>query len=117
METGTPFDVLQSAVFETTKAVFGYECSWTAQDKGGSYSGKVHFSNPTEALRTIGVEYDPTAWEMEYKDGDFPGLKERVDRRDSKERVNIAGTEYWVKQILTKFDGKTFVASLKPVVE
>lgn len=111
---GSPFDNLQNLIFDTTKDLFGFECSWTAQDGGASYTGKVHFKNPTQKLKDIGVEFDPTNWEMEYRFGDFDGLQERVEARNSKEKVTVDGVEYYVINIDTDWDGKTYTAKLKP---
>jgi hypothetical protein len=111
---GTFFDDMQNTVFETVKEVFGPEVSWTSIDQLASYTGKILFKNPTEELQTAGVFYDPQTWMMEYKEGDFPGLKERVDARGTPEIVVIDGANFVVKSIDTVFDGKTFRAHLQP---
>lgn len=112
--SGSVFDDMQNTVFETAKDVFGREVSWLSVDQLASYSGKILFKNPTEELQIAGVIYDPLSWQMEYKEGDFVGLKERVDGRGSIETVVIDGNEFVVRSIDTVHDGKTFRGNLQP---
>lgn len=112
---GSPFDVLRDNVFDTIKNVFGYECSWTAIDGGASYTGKVNFQNPTEVLKNIGVQYDENDWMMEYREGDFAGLFERVEKRNTPaEVVTIDSNNYYVMAVIQVHDGATYRAVLKP---
>lgn len=112
---GSPFDTMRDAVFNQTKNLFGYDCSWSARDGGATYTGKVLFKNPTEEVRLQGVEYDAEDWCMEYKHGDFPGLYERVEQRnDPPEIVTIDGKNYYVKNVVKVWDGATYRANLKP---
>lgn len=114
---GSPFDALRDQTFDQTTNVFGYDCIWNATDGGTSFSGKVHFKNPTSELRMVGVEYDEEDWTMEYKEGDFIGLYERVEaRNDDPELVTIDGNLYYVKKIKKIHDGATYIAALKPSV-
>ena len=53
---GSAFDQLKNTTFDITKKVFGYPCEWVAIDGGASFSGLVHFKNPTEELRLQAVE-------------------------------------------------------------
>ena len=69
---GSPFDIIRDTTFDITRKVFGYECSWTANSGGASFTGLVHFKNPTEEVRLVGVEYNENDWVMEYREGDFP---------------------------------------------
>lgn len=116
---GSAFDNLQNLVFDTAKGLYGYDASWTAVDSGAAWTGKVLFKNPTEQYQ-LGVaqfQYDPYRYEMEYKFGDFEGLKERVDKRSTDEVVTIDGKEYFVRAVDTLFDGKTYKATLTPVAD
>ena len=115
--TGSPFDALSRNVFTTTVDIMGYVATWTPSGGGDSYVAKVHFNNPTEAVQRVGIEYNPTAWQMEYYIGDFPGLKALADGRGSLEVVNVAGYDWYVKTVVKKHDGKTYIAELKPVSE
>ena len=112
---GSVFDNLRDITFDTTKRVFGYRCSWTATTGGATYTGLVHFKNPTEEVRMQGVQYDQNDWQMEYREGDFPTLFNLVEeRRDPPEVVNIDDQEYYVMSVVQIFDGATFRATLKP---
>lgn len=111
----SPFDQIQRTAWETVGKTFAEPASWTPSTGGAAFSANVFFKNPTEELRLAGVEYDPAEWQMEYLEGDFPGLKGLVDSRDSEEVVDIDGTSYYIKAIDTVYDGKTYRASLQPV--
>ena len=108
------FDSLRNTVFDNTRAGFGRQAVWMAADGGASFSGLVHFNNPTESLKTLGFEFQVDAIEIEYREGEFEGLKERTDKRNSSEVITIDGTEYLVRQVLQIHDGGTFLAKLVP---
>lgn len=113
---GSNFDNLQNALFQVVKDQFGFAASWTASDNSGTWEGLVLFKNPTQVAELAGFgQYDPTMWQMEYKFGDFPGLRELVDARISEEVVTIDGTQYHVRAVATVFDGRTIKATLQPV--
>lgn len=115
---GSAFDLMQSSVFEQAKSLFGFDASWTAMDGGATWTGKVLFKTPTELYSPGGTfQFDPYRYEMEYKSGDFPGLKERADKRATQEIVTVDGKEYHVRNIDTDFDGKTLRATLQPVAD
>lgn len=112
---GSKFDAMQNALFEVVKDQFGFAASWTASDSSETWNGLVLFRNPTQVAELAGFgQYDPTIWEMEYKFGDFPGLRELVDARISEEVVIIDGVEYHVRAIASVYDGRTFKATLQP---
>lgn len=110
----SPFEALQRGVFDTVKSVMGFTASWTPSAGGDAIEKLVLFQNPTEEMKLAGVEYDPTAWRMEYRFEDFPGLEDAVNARASNEVVVIEGTEYYIAKVSKKFDGKTFIAELQP---
>lgn len=110
------FDTMQAGVFEQAKGLFGYPATWVSVDGTKTWTGKVLFNNPTANYAPGGTfQYDPYRYEMEYKDGDFPGLIERVDERGTPETVTVDGKEYHVRAISADFDGKTYRATLQPV--
>jgi hypothetical protein len=113
---GSNFDTMQNSLFETVKNQFGFSAIWTASDSSETWEGLVLFRNPTQVAELAGFgQFDPTIWEMEYKFGDFPGLRELVDGRNTEEVVEIDGTEYYVRAIATVFDGRTIKATLQPL--
>lgn len=113
---GSNFDTMQNALFQTVKNQFGFSAIWTASDSSQTWEGLVLFRNPTQVAELSGFgQYDPTIWEMEYKFGDFPGLRELVDARISEETIEIDAVEYYVRAISAIFDGRTFKATLQPV--
>lgn len=86
----------------------GFAATW------GEFTERVGFKNPTEEMRVAGVDYDPTAWTMEYRDDHFVGLEAAVSVRGSAQVVEIEGKEYWVRRVSRRLDGRTFVAELQP---
>ncbi len=110
------FDNMQSGVFGQARSLFGYPAAWVSVDTEAQWSGKVLFKNPTENIQNGSFAYDPYRYEMEYFDGDFPGLLERVEARNSvPETVTVDGKQYEVRDITAAFDGKTYKATLQPV--
>jgi hypothetical protein len=104
----TPFERLQRNTFDVITRTMGYVCTW------GALEARVTFQNPTEEMKVAGVDYDPTAWVMEYRYEDFPGLELAVSKRGAVETVTIEGQQYDVRKITRKFDGKTYLAQLQP---
>lgn len=111
--TGSPFDSLSKVVFDTTTSAMGYEATWSPVGGGDTQTAKVHFNNPTEVVQRVGIEYNAEAWQLEYYEGDFEGLKEAVDARGPAETIEAAGKEWVVKTVIKKHDGKTYIAELK----
>ncbi len=111
----SPFQALQDSVFAITTDIMGFAAEWTPTAGGETYTARVHFKNPTKEARLSGIVFDPDAWQCEYKFGDFPGLKELVDTRGPAEIIEIDGSEYNVVAVATDWDGKTYIAYLKPV--
>lgn len=111
--TGSPFDLLSKSVFAATVETMGYVATWEPAGGGDTQTAKVHFNNPTEAVQRVGIEYNAESWNMEYYEGDFVGLKTAVDARGSAESIQAAGKEWFVKSVIQKHDGKTYIAELK----
>lgn len=104
------FDALQNNTFNVVSHTMGDPASWTNTDSL-LVVAKVLFKDPTHTAKALKQDYDPEACMMEYKLGDFVGLRERVDA-GAEEIVNIAGADYGVTKITAEFDGKTFYAHL-----
>lgn len=113
--TSTPFEALQRAAFGVIQDVMGFAATWTPAAGGDEKTARVLFQNPTEDMKLAGVDYAPDHWRMEYQIDDFPGLETAANRRQSAEIVEIEGTQYYVRKVSKKFDGKTFIADLQPV--
>jgi hypothetical protein len=113
----TEFDDMAAQTFSTVTALMGEGAVWHSSD-GRQIAGKVLFKNPTEPL-PIGdsekYEYRPNSVTMEYYAGTFDGLKEAVDA-GKKEYITVMEATWFVQDVTTKFDGKTFVAHLEPHV-
>lgn len=106
------FDNLQNTVFDVVTVTMGYDAVWNPSAGGSQQTAKVLYKGPSEMQKIEGVDYDPEAIVMEYKKGDFDGLKEAAD--DSKFEVVTVGAigDFYVKSVIEKFDGKTLKATL-----
>lgn len=124
------FDNLQKTAFNVVTGTMGYPALW---QQGGDFSGfdfettdvdsgvfkqaKILYKGPTEKERLANVDYDTDNLTMEYKQGDFDGLKDSVDtnKREVVRIYDIAGL--WIDvSVLTvrrKFDGQTFEAQVR----
>ena len=111
----TDFDNLAGQVFSTVIELMGDNAVWH-RSKSKTVEGKVLFKNPTEPLKmgeTEQYEYRPTQATAEYYNGDFEGLKKKVDNKIP-QYMSVRGNRYLVTEVTTKFDGKTYVAHLEP---
>lgn len=110
---GSFFDSFRDNVFSHTTKTFGYPCEWTSTDGLVSFSGLVHFKNPTEEVQIQGVEYDSDDWIMEYNAVDFPGLLDRVEQVNNvPEKISLDGKTFTVKNAYKVHDGGTIRANL-----
>jgi hypothetical protein len=100
------FDAIQESAFDIVTNTMGYDASWN------NYTSQVLFNSPSEKQAIQDVEFDPTAFKMEYREGVFDGLKESVDEGNN-ETIDINGITYYVIEVKKKFDGKTFIATLR----
>ena len=114
------FGRVQEVSFDCVTRVMGYEASWTPTNSATQQTANVLLKNPTEKYGYLGnqqyqlPEFNPLHWVMEYREGKFDGLKALVDTRSSEEKVTINGQEFFVSAVYSKFDGKTYIATLAP---
>jgi hypothetical protein len=114
---GALFDLLQNAVFDASLAVFGYTAIWVPANGAPAHTEMVHFRAATDDEQLAGpAGYSEPQWQMEFKAGQFPGLRESVDAAQVIEIVTISGHQYDVRAITASYDGKTLTAMLNPHV-
>ena len=111
------FDSIQKTAFEIVTNTFGYPATWTPSNSETELSAKVLYKDATEKQGLGDIDFNDCRYLMEYKAGDFPGLVEMVQNVDNTETVKIETTvgtvlEFFVKNIETKYDGKTIIAFL-----
>ena len=116
---GSPFDRLRKTAFSIVKNVMGYSASWTPSTGGVAQTAKVLFKDPTVMHRLNGpegpfikIEYGPFDYIMEYDLGIFPALQDNV-REKLTEIVTIDGRNYGVRDVKSKWDGNTFIATMQ----
>jgi len=114
---GNLFDSLQDNTFDVATNTMGYPATWQPAAGGPLQTAKVLYNNDTEKYEVSNMQYDPFSWRMEYRYPFFTGLKPSVDNNEN-ETVTITlpggDTEFYVRRVDTKFDGKTFTAYLEP---
>lgn len=99
------FDSLQNKAFSIVSDTMGYDAVW------GELVARVLFNDPSKKYELAGIDFEPTGYSMEYKEGDFTGLLELVNSGDIA-AVTINGASYSVLSVRKEFDGKTYVAQL-----
>jgi hypothetical protein len=115
------FDSLQNTVFDLTATTFGYPATWKPSDSEEILNAIVLYKDATEKHGLSDQDYNIERYQMEYKNGDFEGLKEKIAAGDLENvkielKPGVIGT-FAVRRIETKYDGKTIVAFLnEPVI-
>ena len=114
---GNIFDTAKLNMFDITTTVMGYDAVWVNSDTAQEYSARVHYKHATPSEDLDGVAYFPTAPMMEFKAGDFDGLKALVDA-GSVETVTIDGIgAFYIRDANRKYDGDTIFCMLAPTDE
>jgi hypothetical protein len=108
------FDTAKLNMFDITTKVMGYDAVWINSETLREYSAKVHYKHATPSEDLAGVAYFPTAPLMEFRAGDFEGLKALVDAGGI-ETVNIDGIGvFYIRDANRKYDGDTITCMLAP---
>ena len=109
------FDSVQHLTITATQDLYGDVLVWTLSNGGPIaqvHTLKVLYSSP-ENKQVLGdsdkYEYSPYNYSFEYYEGQLKGLKESVDAGNV-ETVLIKSKTLVVREIDTRFDGKTYVA-------
>jgi hypothetical protein len=105
------FDALQNNSFDIITQTMGYDATWTPLVGGAQVTARVLFKDPTEMHELGMVEYSPVGYMMEYRRGTFDGLFEST-RNGYTEEVSVNGIAYYVRDIKSSYDGKTYRAKL-----
>lgn len=106
------FDSLQNSAYALVAKTMGYDAVW-AKAGGQTETGRVLFNDPSKKYQLAGMDFQPAGWTMEYQAGTFNGLEEAVQSGETPQFVTISGQEYFVRQVLKEFDGKSYVAVLE----
>lgn len=111
------FDTYKNGMFNVTTKVMGYGAVWVNSETLEEFTAKVHFRHATPAEDLSMVDYHPEHPYMEFKAGDFDGLKALVDA-GSAELISIEGKgNFYVRDAIGKYDGDTFACALAPATE
>lgn len=116
----TFFDEIQNTAFDIVTSTFGYSASWLPSDGSSEQTAIVLYKDSTEKHPLSNVDYIVERYVMEYKEGDFVGLKEAVARGENESvKIVMDGAVtllFMVRKTETKYDGKTIIATLNPPV-
>ena len=102
------FDAIQEAAFSTVHNVYGDVALWTSNN---NLSGDVlvNAKNEKETIDT-GIGYEGAQYVLEYYEGTFPGLYEKVKKGKTTEYFTVNGINLVnMPQAIEKmWDGKTY---------
>lgn len=109
---GNLFDNLQNNVFRTVSSTMGYDATWTPAGSSTPLIGRVLLKKPTEEMELANarVDFNPFVHFIEYQEGVFPDLLERVRANENTETIEIDGSLYDVMHVEPLYDGKTLKA-------
>lgn len=108
------FDSIQDTAFGIVSNTMGYNATWVPSNNAPAQNARILFKDASQTAKLLQIEYDPARAIIEYKIGDFTGLKELVDSK-SDEMITVSGITYGVNAIEAKYDGKTFYAHLQVI--
>jgi hypothetical protein len=110
---GNFFDTAKKNIYSITTKVMGYDAVWINSDTEEEFTAQVHFKDSTTKEDLFNLQYMPIDPIMEYKQSDFPSLKQAANDSKRNEYVTIDGVgEYWVRSVNQKYDGDTYWAQL-----
>lgn len=105
------FNGLQKSAFGTVENLYGDTAVWSPLSLP-EQTELVLFKSPNDLL-SIGdkdkYEYRPYNYSIEYFNTQFIGLKESVDD-GTEEKITCNGLDLVVREVFSKFDGKTLTA-------
>jgi len=100
-------------MFGVVTRVMGYDAVWVSSVDGLTYTARIGYKDPSEAEKLSGIDsWDPDIPYMEYIIGQFPGLKELVDKSSPEEITIEDRGSFVVQEVKTKSDGDMYVARL-----
>lgn len=108
------FDSYQNGVFDRVTNIMGRDAIWIPMNGDPTQTGRVLLNEPTEQEMIDKASFNPRTRRMEYKDGVFTGLFERV-QRNYPEEVEIDSVMYVCSAAEAKFDGKTYTIIVDPI--
>lgn len=111
------FDSLQDNAFDVATNTMGYPATWQPSAGGPLKNAIVLYNDDTQKYELSNMDFMPSHWSMEFRYPFFPGLKLSVDGNENETVIiTLPGgdTEFYVRKVDSKFDGKTFTAYLEP---
>jgi len=106
------FDDIEQVVFSTAQRVFGDTAVWKPSNEEVTQTEQVLFNCPTEPVEignTDRYKYQPFNYWFEFSAGQFQTLKTLVDSGEF-QTLTVKGYNLEVREVKTKFDGRTYVA-------
>lgn len=119
---GNVFDNLKATAFNVVTNTMGYEALWypDADLESEPIPAKVLFNDPAKPETVGDRSFDNDRTTIEFKEGDWPGLKNSVDRKRP-ELIFVKGDYYYIYQIIgekgSARDGETYTAILEKATD
>lgn len=107
------FDNLQKSAFDRVNNLYAHNATWEPSTGGALQTGMVLFADPTELMEVSDITFTPELIFAEFFDTNFIGLKSSVDNSANDETLTIEGTDYHVRYVRKKYDGRTHIAVLE----
>ncbi len=104
------FDMLKVETFDRIAETMGYTALWDGTP------ARVLFNDPSEGEKVGDYNYDYQRPTLEYKHGDWPGLRDLINDK-SAEKITVRGKDYWTLKLIgdskRATDGDVFTVILQ----
>ncbi len=104
---------LQDNAYNVVATTMGYPASWLPDGADTAFTAKVLFNEPTDDKDKVSEQqYVSPNPQMEYKQGNFPGLYEAIRSSNGGQEITINGMAYIALIANRKYDGKTIIVDV-----
>ncbi|MCO5285202.1 MAG: hypothetical protein M9898_02170 [Chitinophagaceae bacterium] len=105
------FDTLKVNTFSAIAVTMGYDASWNG------ITARVLYNDPSVSEKVSEHGYDYQRPTLEYKEGDWPGMRELIEAKQDV-IIEIKGKNYYALKIVGAVarDGDTYKVQLEEIV-
>lgn len=111
MTMANVFDTLKANTFSAIAITMGYDAVWNG------ITARVLFNDPSVNEKVSEHEYDYHRPTIEFKEGDWPGMKELIEAK-ADVIIETRGNQYYALKIagMVAKDGETYKVQLQEVL-